>query len=124
MLEEKTLMLLFLLVERGNRPALRSVRRGPAAGPGGRGRSSPARPRENIVDLYSAINSLRTSLGATCNQVIMHSKLANESRKALIASAKRLTREERLRAFVRHSKLVTDLAEASRRARAKSRSAD
>ena len=53
--------------------------------------------------------------------MIMDSKLANESRKALVASAKRLTREERLRTFVRHSKLVMDLAEAGRRARAKSR---
>jgi hypothetical protein len=70
----------------------------------------------------SAINTLRTPPGATYNRLIMDSKLANESRKALIESAKRLTREERLRTFVRHSKLVTDLAEASRRARAKSRS--
>ena len=53
--------------------------------------------------------------------MIMDSKLANESRKALVASAKRLTREERLRAFVRHSKLVMDLAEAARRARTKSK---
>jgi hypothetical protein len=39
----------------------------------------------------------------------MDSKLANESRKALVASAKLLTREERLRAFVRHSKLSPPL---------------
>jgi hypothetical protein len=58
---------------------------------------------------------------ATYNQMIMDSKLANETRKALVASAKRLTREERLHTFVRHSKLVMDLAEAARRARAKSR---
>jgi hypothetical protein len=49
----------------------------------------------------------------------MNSKLAEESRKALIAEAKRLTREERLRAFARHSKLVTDLSEAGKRARSK-----
>jgi hypothetical protein len=59
--------------------------------------------------------------GATYNQTIMDSKLANESRRALVASAKRLTREERLRTFVRHSKLVMDLAEAARRARTKSK---
>ena len=53
--------------------------------------------------------------------MIMDSKLAKESRKALVASAKRLTHEERLRTFVRHSKLVMDLAEAARLARAKSR---
>ena len=50
----------------------------------------------------------------------MHSKLASESRKALIAEAKRLTREERLRAFARHTKLVTELSNAAKRARAKS----
>jgi len=50
----------------------------------------------------------------------MYSKLADDSRKALIAAAKRLTREERLRAFARHSKLVTQLHHAARRARAKS----
>ena len=33
----------------------------------------------------------------------MYSKLADDSRKALIAEAQRLTREERLQAFVRHS---------------------
>ena len=53
--------------------------------------------------------------------MIMDSKLANESRKALVASAKRLTHEERLRTFVRHSKLVMDLAEAAWLARTKSR---
>jgi hypothetical protein len=53
----------------------------------------------------------------------MDSKLANEGRKALLTAAKRLTREERLRIFVRHSKLVTDLAEAARRVRAKARGA-
>ena len=51
----------------------------------------------------------------------MESKLANEKRKALIAAAKRLTREERLRAFVRHSKLVIELHNAAKRARSKSR---
>jgi hypothetical protein len=59
--------------------------------------------------------------GATYNQEIMDSKLANESRRTLAASAKRLTREERLLTFVRHSKLVIDLAEAAKRARAKTR---
>ena len=61
---------------------------------------------------------------ATYNQMIMDSKLANESRRDLVASAKRLTREERLRAFVRHSKLVMDLAKAAKRARTKSRGGD
>jgi hypothetical protein len=61
---------------------------------------------------------------ATYNQMIMDSKLANESRRALVASAKRLTREERLRAFVRHSKLVMDLAEAAKRGRTKSPGGD
>jgi hypothetical protein len=51
----------------------------------------------------------------------MDSKLAEESRKALIAEAKRLTREERLRAFARHSKLVAELSDAAKRARAKPR---
>jgi hypothetical protein len=51
----------------------------------------------------------------------MDSKLAEESRKALIAEAKRLTREERLRAFARHSKLVTELSDAGKRARSKRR---
>jgi hypothetical protein len=55
------------------------------------------------------------------SQIIMDSKLANETRRALVASAKRLTREERLLTFVRHSKLVMDLAEAARRARTKTR---
>ena len=50
----------------------------------------------------------------------MYSKLAADSRKALIAETKRLTREERLRAFARHSKLVTQLYYAGRRARMKS----
>jgi len=49
----------------------------------------------------------------------MYSKLADDSRKALIASAKRLTREERLQAFARHSKLVTQLYYAARKARTK-----
>jgi hypothetical protein len=51
----------------------------------------------------------------------MDSKLANEGRKALIAEAKRLTREERLRAFVRHTKLVTELYNAGKRVRSKPR---
>jgi hypothetical protein len=68
----------------------------------------------------SALAANASEPGATYNQIIMDSKLANESRKALVASAKRLTREERLRTFVRHSKLVMDLAEAARRTRAKS----
>ena len=51
---------------------------------------------------------------------VMYSKLADDSRKALIADAKRLTREERLQAFVRHSKLVTQLYYAAQKARAKS----
>jgi hypothetical protein len=50
----------------------------------------------------------------------MDSKLANQSRKALIAEAKRLTREERLQAFARHSKLVIELHNAARQARPKS----
>lgn len=53
----------------------------------------------------------------------MDSKLAEESRKALIAEAKRLTREERLRTFVRHSKLVAQLYDAGKRARSKPRGA-
>jgi hypothetical protein len=53
----------------------------------------------------------------------MDSNLANEGRKALIAEAKRLTREERLKAFARHSKLVIELRNAAKRARAKSRGA-
>jgi hypothetical protein len=49
----------------------------------------------------------------------MHSRLAEESRKALIAEAKRLTREERLRAFARHSKLITEIYNAGKRLRTK-----
>jgi hypothetical protein len=59
--------------------------------------------------------------GASYNLEIMDSKLANESRRTLVASAKRLSREERLLTFVRHSKLVMDLAEAAKRAREKTR---
>ncbi len=55
------------------------------------------------------------------NRAIVDSQLANQSRKALLEAAKRLTREERLNTFVRHTKLVTDLAEAGRRVRAKAR---
>jgi len=51
----------------------------------------------------------------------MDSTLAEESRKALIEEAKRLSREDRLRAFARHSKLVTELSEAGKRARSKPR---
>jgi len=51
----------------------------------------------------------------------MHSKLANEARKALIAHVKRLTRAERLQAFARHSKLVTGLHDAAKRVRSNSR---
>jgi len=47
----------------------------------------------------------------------MHSRLAHEGRKALIAEARRLSREERLRAFARHSKLVIELHNAARRVR-------
>jgi hypothetical protein len=50
----------------------------------------------------------------------MYSKLADEGRKALIAEARRLSREERLMAFARHSKLVIELYNAGRRARADS----
>ena len=47
----------------------------------------------------------------------MRSKLADESRKALIAEARRLKPEERLWAFARHSKLVTELSKAGKLAR-------
>jgi hypothetical protein len=50
----------------------------------------------------------------------MDSKLADEGRKALIAEARRLPREERLRAFARHSKLVIELYNAARRVRSNS----
>jgi hypothetical protein len=52
----------------------------------------------------------------------MYSKLAADIRKALLAEARRLTREERLQAFARHSKLVTQLYYAGRQARSKSHS--
>ena len=55
------------------------------------------------------------------NSGAVKSKLADHSRKTLVEAAKRQTREERLRTFVRHSKLVMDLAEAARLARTKSR---
>jgi len=50
----------------------------------------------------------------------MNSRLANEGRRALITEARRLTREERLRAFARHSKLVIELYNAAKRLRSKS----
>ena len=52
--------------------------------------------------------------------VAMYSRLAEEGRKALIAEARRLPREERLRAFARHSKLVIELYNAARRVRSNS----
>ncbi len=52
--------------------------------------------------------------------VAMYSRLAEEGRKALIAEARRLPREDRLRAFARHSKLVIELYNAARRARSNS----
>jgi hypothetical protein len=55
------------------------------------------------------------------NSGAVKSKLADHSRKTLVEAAKRQTREERLRTFVRHSKLVTELAEAGKRVRAKTR---
>ena len=75
--------------------------------------------RHNVADIKDYL-----ARGGGLNQTNMDSKLANESRKALVASAKRLTHEERLRTFVRHSKLVMDLAEAARLARTKSRGGD
>lgn len=51
----------------------------------------------------------------------MDSKLANKGRSALLEEARRLTREERLRAFVRHSKLVIELHNAAERVRARRR---
>lgn len=53
----------------------------------------------------------------------MDSKLANEGRRALILEAKRLTLEERLQVFARHSKLVTELSNAAKQVRSKSRGA-
>ena len=53
--------------------------------------------------------------------VAMDSRLADQGRKALIAEARRLPREERLRAFVRHSKLVIELYNAARRMRSNSK---
>jgi hypothetical protein len=50
----------------------------------------------------------------------MNSRLADEGRKALIAEAKRIPREERLRVFARHSKLVVELYNAARRVRSNS----
>ena len=46
----------------------------------------------------------------------MDAKLANDACKALIEDAKRLTRAERPQAFARHSKLVTGLHDAAKRA--------
>jgi hypothetical protein len=55
------------------------------------------------------------------NSRTVESKLADHSRKTLVEAAKRQTREERLRTFARHSKLVTELAEAGKRVRSKTR---
>jgi hypothetical protein len=60
-------------------------------------------------------------MSAMYNSGTVESKLADHSRKTLVEAAKRQTREERLRTFVRHSKLVTELAEAGKRVRAKTR---
>ncbi len=47
----------------------------------------------------------------------VYSKIADESRRALIEQVKRLSREERVRTFIRHSKLVTELYNAARKRR-------
>jgi len=47
----------------------------------------------------------------------MRSKLAEASRRALVESSRRLTREQRLDAFVAHCELMAALREAGRVAR-------
>jgi len=47
----------------------------------------------------------------------MYSKIADENRKALKEQVKRLSREERLQIYVRHSKRVIQLYNAARRPR-------
>ena len=77
-----------------------------------------------INGLYLAANRLLSyflEYNHTLPEIVaMDSRLAEEGRKALIAEARRLPREDRLRAFVRHSKLVTELYNAARRARSNS----
>ena len=48
----------------------------------------------------------------------MHSKLANQSKQALLAASKRLTPEQRLESYVVHCRLVMDLYAAGQQARA------
>lgn len=48
----------------------------------------------------------------------MESKLARQLEEDLIAAVRRLTPEERLRAFLAHCRLVSELQEAGRRHRA------
>jgi hypothetical protein len=48
----------------------------------------------------------------------MESKLARQLEDDLIAAAQRLTPEERLRAFLAHCRLMSELLEAGRRHRA------
>jgi len=48
----------------------------------------------------------------------MESKLARQLREDLIASVRRLTPEERLKAFVTHNRLVSELYQAGQRHRA------
>ena len=47
----------------------------------------------------------------------MESKLATDARRALLAASQRLTPEERLNAFLAHSRLMLELHEAGKRLR-------
>jgi hypothetical protein len=51
----------------------------------------------------------------------MQSKLATDARRALLAASQRLTPEERLNAFLAHSRLMLELCRAGERLRAPAR---
>src|SRR5207245_2809790 len=55
------------------------------------------------------------------NQLLMKSKLAKESRKALLEANQRLTPEQRVQASVEQSRVIAQLQEAGRRLRERSR---
>ena len=65
---------------------------------------------------------MRCDTGATQARINgMESKLAREARQALIAATQRLSPEERLNAFLAHSRLMVALYQAGQQIRSASR---
>jgi len=65
---------------------------------------------------------MRCDTGATQARINrMESKLAREARQALIAATQRLSPEERLNAFLAHSRLMVALHQAGQQIRSASR---